>query len=92
MSKYIINFQNVKSKKEFYDAIINGMNFPKWCGHTPDAIWDMLTGYCKNPAVVKIVGSENLPENLKEEFSFIKKVFANLDKYYKDKRYFVEIQ
>ena len=83
MKKYTINFDEVKTYYDFYNAIIQGLNFPSWCGQNPDAIWDLLTGYFDAPAEITVTGIEKLPSNLIPEWEINKNSFEEAEEWFK---------
>ena len=62
MKQYTINFDKVSAYSELYECVIKSLEFPDWCGKNADAIWDLLTGYAKYPAIIVVIGAENLPK------------------------------
>ena len=85
--EYIVNFNGVKTEKEFYDKIIEGLEFPQWCGKNPDAIWDMFTGYAEYPAVIYLRGVQNVPKILSIECDTILRVFKRTEKWFGEMGY-----
>ena len=71
MKKYTIDFTNVKTYDEFYDAISDGLEFPSWFGRNLSAIWDLLTGHIEYPADIYIKGTSELSKDLSEILSKI---------------------
>lgn len=80
MKNYIINLTDIKSQYEFYEAIVNGMEFPKWCGKNADAIRDMMTSHITTPCNITILGKDSLPYDLKDEFKLIEKILIDAKK------------
>ncbi len=91
MKQYNIQFYDVKSQQGFYDAVIEGMEFPSWCGKNLDAIWDMLTGYARYPALIVLSGTNTLPDELSTLLKSITELFDELVNYYGDNRFKVKI-
>ena len=77
MNTIIIDFKDVQTHDEFYKEIISSFGFPNWCGDSPDAIRDLLAGYFEEQCKIIIKGTSLLPEELKNEFILIKKVFQD---------------
>ncbi len=82
MKEFTINLGGVNSYDEFYQAIIKGLHFPDWCGDSPDAIWDLLTGYMEYPAQISVIDCGSLPRELLEEFALIKETFSETEKWF----------
>ena len=78
MITYFVNLTGVKTYWDFYEVLIKGLEFPDWCGKTPDAIWDLLTGYAEHPAIIRIQGMNRLPKSLSDEVECFKKIIADL--------------
>ena len=85
--EYIVDFNGVKTEEEFYDKIIEGLEFPQWCGKNPDAIWDMLTGYAEYPAVIYLREVQNVPKILSIECDIILRVFKRTEKWFDEMGY-----
>ena len=83
MNTIIIDLKNVQTHDEFYKEIISSFGFPNWCGDSPDAIWDLLTGYFGTPAEITVTGIENIPVNLLAEWQICKKTFADAEAWFK---------
>lgn len=73
MKEFTIDFTEVRTIWYFYEAIIEGMEFPYWCGKTMDAIWDLLTDE-EPPATIYIKGIDKLPKDLIEKKDMFLKV------------------
>ena len=82
MNYYTIDFTNVTDLSDFYQRIINGLDFPDWCGENPDAIWDLITCHIKTPCHITVIGNNTLPRIPAYEFPFIKNVFNRAVKWY----------
>lgn len=82
MKEFVINLGGVNTYGEFYQAIIQGLQFPDWCGDNPDAIWDLLTGYMEYPAQISVIDSGSLPQELLGEFALIKETFSETEKWF----------
>ncbi len=74
MKQYLIDFSGVKNYDDFYNAIIKGMEFPKWCGKNPDAVIDLMTGYVETPGIVQTIGLKKLPKSLNTEVQYFYEV------------------
>ncbi len=74
MKQYLIDFSGVKTHDEFYNAIIKGMEFPKWCGDNPNAIFDLMTGHAETPALVQTIGLKKLLKRLNTEVQYLYEV------------------
>lgn len=82
MNEFIIDFTESKSIWYFYESIIEGMEFPDWCGKGMDAIWDLLTGYMEVPATIYIKGMDKLPKDLTEDRDLLLKVLDRAVKWF----------
>lgn len=82
MKEFTINLGGVNTYDEFYQAIIKGLQFPEWCGDSPDAIWDLLTGYMEYPAQISVIDSGSLPRELLAEFALIKEIFSEAESHF----------
>ena len=40
---YTVDFDGVNSRWTLYETIKKGLDFPDYCGHNLDALWDCLT-------------------------------------------------
>ena len=78
MKTYFVNFTGVKTYWDFYEALIKGLEFPDWCGKNTDAIWDLLTGYAEEPAIIRIQGMNRLPKSLSVQVERFKEIIAEL--------------
>ena len=74
-SPVILDFTSCKTFKDLYDAISVPFGFPDYFGNNPDALWDCLSYYCRRELKVRIYGSKNIPDDLKNEFALILRVF-----------------
>lgn len=84
MNLYEINFENSNTYWNFYEAIINGMKFPDWCGKNADAIWDMLTTDIKTPAIIYLKNTDSISTELEEEKNIIFDIFEKTENWYKE--------
>lgn len=91
MNLYEINFENSSTYWNFYEAIINGMKFPNWCGKNPDAIWDMLTTDIKTPAVIHLKNTDSISIKLEEEKNIIIGIFEKAENWYNEINKYVKI-
>ncbi len=91
MRQFTIDFTGVKTVWYFYEAIIQGLSLPGWCGKNPDAIWDMLTGYVEYPATIYLKGVNKLPKELESEKTIMIKVFQRVLDNFDDKRFTIKI-
>ena len=91
MEKYTIDFTEVKTVWYFYEAIKKGLKFPDWCGRNPDAIWDMISGYMKYPAIVYIKGVNTLSDEFQEEMEDILRVLTRAVNWYDEGEFEFEI-
>ena len=82
MKQFTIDFANVKTYYNFYEAIIKGLQLPDWCGKNPDAIWDMLTGYMEFPATIRMQGIALLPKDLESEMNMLTDMFQEISATY----------
>ncbi len=92
MKQYTINFNEITSRQDFYDRLIRGLEFPEWCGKNPDAVWDLLTGYAKHPAIIVILGTDCLPEAVIDDWKAIYSVLNKAVGHYNDNRFKIIIQ
>ena len=74
-SPIILDFTGCKTFKDLYDVISVPFNFPDYFGNNPDALWDCLSCYCRRELNVRIYGSKSIPDDLKNEFALILRVF-----------------
>ena len=81
MKYYTIDFRNVSGLSDFYQRIIKGLEFPKWCGESLDAIWDMLTEYPEAPAHITVVGGNALTSVLCDKYKVLKEIFDRAAKW-----------
>lgn len=84
MNLYEINFENSSTYWNFYEAIINGMRFPNWCGKNADAIWDMLTTHIKTPSIIYLKNINGISCELEEEKNIIFSIFSKTENWYKE--------
>ena len=91
MKQFTIDFANVKTYFNFYEAIIKGLQLPDWCGDNPDAIWDMLTGYIEFPATIRLHGTSLLPKDLESEMKMFIDMFEEIPETYDYIRFTLEI-
>ena len=84
MKYYTIDFRNVSGLSDFYQRIIKGLEFPKWCGESLDAVWDMLTGYMQCPARIDVIGWEHLTNNIRDKYQIFKETLDEAVEWYKD--------
>lgn len=82
MKQYTVDFRGVKTYQEFFKRIISGMEFPEWCGDSPDAVWDLLTGHAEHPAKITICGIRQLPKELEKEAKLNLKVFLRATEWF----------
>lgn len=82
MKQYTVDFREVKTYQELYECIIRGMEFPDWCGDSPDAVWDLLTGHAEYPAKITIYGIRKLPKELENEAELNLKVFRRATEWF----------
>ena len=82
MEKLTIDFANVKTLYDFYDAVIAGLKLPDWCGKGLDAIWDMVTGYMEYPVAIRLHGTALLPKELAGKMSSILEMFKEASDMY----------
>ena len=82
MKQFTIDFANVKTYFNFYEAIIAGLQLPDWCGKNPDAIWDMLTGYIEYPATIRLHGTALLLKDLESEMNMFADMFKEISDTY----------
>ena len=83
MKQYTIDFTNVKTYDEFYDAISEELDFPSWFGRNFDAVWDLLTGHIEYPANIHIKGASKLPKDLCEDIEIILELMNSTQKVHK---------
>ena len=84
MEKLTIDFANVKTLYDFYDAVIRGLKFPDWCGKGLDAIWDMVTGNMEYPVIIRLHGTALLPKELASKMSSLLEIFEEAAAMYDD--------
>ena len=88
MKEFIIDFTNIKDDSNakifdnFYRTIINGLEFPDWCGDNLDAIWDLITGYMYTPATIKVKGFRTLPKIMNEKGELFLETLAEAKKWH----------
>ena len=87
MEKYTVDFTNVKTRENYYNALISGLKFPSWCGKNPDAIWDMMTGYIDYPASITVINLNALPKDFDEDKGILLEMFEDLGKRYKEGKF-----
>ena len=90
MEQYTVNFSGVKTMWDFYEALIKGLEFPEWCGKTPDAIWDLLTERVGHPAIMYVYGLKQLPKDLQDEGELISKIFKRTSNYYREGTFIIK--
>ena len=78
MKTYFVDFTGVKTYWDFYEALREGLELPNWFGKNTDALWDMLTGYMEDPAIIRIQGLDRLPKSLSVQVERFKEVIAEL--------------
>lgn len=82
MKTFTVDFTNVKTYDDFYEAFIKGLKLPDWFGKNSDALWDMLTGYIECPATIYLKGLNKLPQSLSRRKELTIEVFQEAaDKY-----------
>lgn len=92
MKKYTIKFNNPKTYYELFESVIDGLNFPSWCGKNLDAIWDLLTTDIDVPAVIFIENSKTISKSLEENYKQLLELFDEAVMWYKDNNMYLEIK
>ena len=80
MNIITLDFSKIKTDDEMHQLLKDTFNFPDFYGRNWDAFWDMINDYINTPVIVKIVGLNKLPYELKEESEIMLKVFSDLKK------------
>jgi RNAse (barnase) inhibitor barstar len=63
--KLTLDFTGVKYALQFYEVVIESLEFPAPCGMNYDAIWDCMRDYCSETHVV-VRGTSTLSGELAE--------------------------
>ncbi len=79
-SPVILDFTECKTFNDLYNVISVPFDFPDYFGNNPDALWDCLSCFCQYDLKVKICGSKSIPDDLKNEFALILRVFDRVHK------------
>ncbi len=89
MKELVIDFRKVKTYWEFYEVIIEGLELPRWCGKSSDAVWDLMLSNQENPVKVYVYGMDQLPSVFHElkKVETMKNVFARASNYFGDHEY-----
>ena len=82
MNEYYVEFKDIKLPDEFYDALIEGMKLPDWCGKNADAIWDMMTGYMPFDSIVYMKGLDRVPKRYERLVNCLLLMFCDMKKKY----------
>ena len=73
--RYKVDFSEVKQYGDIHKILRRDLEFPDYYGGNLDALWDCLSCYCRRELNVRIYGSKSIPDDLKNEFALILRVF-----------------
>ena len=80
MNIVTLDFSKITKIREMHQLLKDSFDFPDFYGRNWDAFWDMVNDYIETPVIVKIVGLNKLPYELKEDSEIMLKVFSDLKK------------
>ena len=76
---YTVDFDGVNSRWTLYETIKKGLDFPDYCGHNLDAIWDCLTDMVYHGVTITLdnfdkmeMYDKNMSEKLLEVFILLR--------------------
>jgi RNAse (barnase) inhibitor barstar len=78
MDIIVIDFTNSKSTDEIHTKLKESLKFPDYYRNNWDAFWDMIYDYIESPVIVKIIGLNRLPYELKNDGAIMLDVFNEL--------------
>lgn len=80
VKRIVLELGGFTSEWDLHEYMQQQFNIPEYYGHNPDALWDAVYLWFREPTVIEVRDLDKLPADMKTIGGWVRSVFEDLDR------------